>query len=495
MEAKRFGDAAKTKKVVDSSEHHLTNQKVRGNIYLAVGTGRCDITPSPGTPQGGWGAQTHQRGLGADMPLYATALVISSNGVSVAIVDVDSIGFDLEWTTRIINAIELLTSIPRAHVRLSSTHTHSGPNTFRLPIITEGLDMVLNYLESLPHRIAGAVWQAQQNQKPVRMGMAYGTCDISVNRRAKMPDGRIFVGRNWDGPVDHTVGVIRFDDLEQNPVATILHYACHPTVMAWQNKFVTPDYPGAARATVEDLLGGMCLFLQGAAGNIGPRRGFTGDLKVYRKLGKILGLEATKVATGIETLPRVERFVGTMESGTGIALYDDEPVEPPLPLLQVRTRILQLPVKKFRALEELEAEAEEYRKELKRLRIEGTEEEIRLATAYATQAGMKAEQARLFRDKSTVEWEIKCVRVGDVALLSIPGEPFIEINERVLSASPFKYTLFSGYSNGGFGYMPVSCAFDEGGYEVNASPFSPEAADLVVQEGINLLSELILEEH
>ena len=41
---------------------------------LQIGTGRSDITPAPGTPQGIWGAQTHERGVAADLPLYATAL-------------------------------------------------------------------------------------------------------------------------------------------------------------------------------------------------------------------------------------------------------------------------------------------------------------------------------------------------------------------------------------------------------------------------------------
>lgn len=136
-----------------------------------------------------------------------------------------------------------------------------------------------------------------------------------------MPDGRVFVGRNWEGPVDHAVRVVRFDDLEEKPVATILHYACHPTIMAWENNFYTPDYPGPAREVIEKELGGTCLFLQGAAGNIGPRRGFTGDLKVYRRLGTILGLEGAKVVTEIESLPRRELLVGTLESGAAIALY------------------------------------------------------------------------------------------------------------------------------------------------------------------------------
>ena len=99
--------------------------------HLLAGIGRSDITPAPGTPQGGWGAQTKQRSVGADLPLYATALVLEGSGEKVAIVDVDAIGFDAEWTGKILDAICELTRLPRERVRFSCTHTH--PN--RMPIL------------------------------------------------------------------------------------------------------------------------------------------------------------------------------------------------------------------------------------------------------------------------------------------------------------------------------------------------------------------------
>jgi neutral ceramidase len=82
------------------------------------------------------------------------------------------------------------------------------------------------------------------------------------------------------------------------------------------------------------------------------------------------------------------------------------------------------------------------------------------------------------------------IRIGPAALLSIPGEPYTELNKRILEGSPFKVTMFYGYSNGGFGYLPTREAYMDGGYEVDASPFSPDAADSVVQEGIKMLKEL-----
>ena len=75
------------------------------------------------------------------MPFYATALVLSDGAETVAILDVDAIGFDLPWTERILQAIIDLTGLPRERIRFSCTHTHSGPNTFRLATISEGRDM------------------------------------------------------------------------------------------------------------------------------------------------------------------------------------------------------------------------------------------------------------------------------------------------------------------------------------------------------------------
>ena len=96
------------------------------------------------------------------MPFYSTALVLSDGASTAAIVDVDAIGFDKEWTEKILAAIVDLTGLEREQIRLSCTHTHSGPNTFRLATISEGLDMALSYLDGLPRRIASAVWQAQR---------------------------------------------------------------------------------------------------------------------------------------------------------------------------------------------------------------------------------------------------------------------------------------------------------------------------------------------
>ena len=130
-------------------------------------------------------------------------------------------------------------------------------------------------------------------------------------------------------------------------------------------------------------------------------------------------------------------------------------------------------------------------RQLDHVRGEGNADEIRAITARLTQASARANMARLYHGQDSIDWQMQAIRIGDIALLSVEGEPFAEIGLRIAAASPFPHTLFSGYSNGGFGYIPTREAFAEGGYEVtNGSPFSPDAADVVVEEGLRMLNGL-----
>jgi hypothetical protein len=141
-------------------------------------------------------------------------------------------------------------------------------------------------------------------------------------------------------------------------------------------------------------------------------------------------------------------------------------------------------------VEELEIEATECSRQYEHVVKSGTEQEVRAARARLTQANMRLENARSYQGKTHLGWQLQGIRIGSVALLSIPGEPFTEVNQQIVSESPFADTLFSGYSNGGFGYLPIRSAFVEGGYEVQISPFSADAADIVVKEGLRMLKEL-----
>lgn len=459
---------------------------------LLAGVGRCDITPAPGTPQGGWGAQTHERGSSADMQMLVTVLALQQGDTKIVILDMDAIGFDQEWTQRIVTAVSSLTALAPENIRFSCTHTHSGANTFRLKNIAAGLDMAMSYLESLPHAAAGAAWQALQTLEPVFLASAMGESFINRNRRVQAPDGETIVGVNEDMPADHSFGVMRIDRKDGSTVATVLHYACHPTTIAWQSDQFTPDYPGVARQVIEKELGGVCIFLQGAAGDLGPRRGFTGDLDVYRKLGQELGLAAASVACGIATQPERYVFDRMIPSGANIALYRTE-LLPTAPPLAVRSVTLHLPIKPLPDVASLEKQLDVMRDHVTHLRAAGDMDAMRIQQAKATQLGWRLENARRYGHLKTTEWPMQVIRIGDTAFVSVAGEPFSSIGTRIRNASPADFTFVSGYSNGGFGYIPDREAYVSGGYEVEATPFSADAADIVVQQALEVITKMFEE--
>ena len=92
----------------------------------------------------------------------------------------------------------------------------------------------------------------------------------------------------------------------------------------------------------------------------------------------------------------------------------------------------------------------------------------------------------------------EAARVGDCAVVGTPGELFSEIGQAVRAASPFATTLFAGYCQGVLGYVATAEEHPYGGYEpavaqrgyAHPAPFAPEAAQLLVDTSLELLTLL-----
>jgi neutral ceramidase len=93
--------------------------------------------------------------------------------------------------------------------------------------------------------------------------------------------------------------------------------------------------------------------------------------------------------------------------------------------------------------------------------------------------------------RQPLEVEVQALRIGDMAIVAMPGEPFAEIGAAVKKSSPFPVTMFCGYSSGkGGGYMPVASEYTYGGYEVERTPYGTGAAQAVVDAASTLLEKL-----
>jgi hypothetical protein len=461
-----------------------------------AGVARADITPPVGIAQPNWGAQLHERAAGIDLELWATALALRSGDETVVIADIDVLYLYPELAEKVRAGIHRLTGLPLSNIRISYTHTHSGPatNTGRGGWTNEGMEMVGPYGESLVHLIAGACWEAINALEPARIASGVGHSEIAVNRRYHRPeDNVIVVGHNYEGKVDHDVTVLRIDALDGAPIAAVVGYACHPITVGPDNDLITPDYPGIVKRVVEAATGATTLFLQGAAGNIGPIRGCARNgIVEYKLLGQRLGLAAATAWSEIDPVPAEYVYVGTLESGAPLGIFVDEELPEPDRTLRVGVTTVQLPHREYETPERLEAAYEANVAKLQALRdANGDPEEIRRVTMESKRTSMRARLARDVSESPYREWELQAFTIGnDIALICSPGEPFIEIGLAIKDASPFESTFFSGYSNVGGAYLPWADAYPKGGYEIEVTPFAPEAAQVLTDAAIALLREM-----
>jgi hypothetical protein len=83
------------------------------------------------------------------------------------------------------------------------------------------------------------------------------------------------------------------------------------------------------------------------------------------------------------------------------------------------------------------------------------------------------------------------LRIGDLVMVSMPGEPFAEIGAAVKKASPFGVTMFCGYSSGvGGGYMPVESEYEHRGYEVEGTRYGKGAAAAVIRAATEMFQDV-----
>ena len=98
-----------------------------------------------------------------------------------------------------------------------------------------------------------------------------------------------------------------------------------------------------------------------------------------------------------------------------------------------------------------------------------------------------------------VECAVQVLRMGDVALVGVAGEAFVEIGLAVKARSPIPHTIFLGYTNGCLGYIPTAAAYEPGGYEVHRAhavyrlPYTiaPDSTDrIIARASLELLGTL-----
>ncbi|MGH2373298.1 MAG: hypothetical protein ACRDIC_07440 [bacterium] len=459
---------------------------------FSAGTGRVTITPPLTVPHAGWGAQTHVFAEGVETDLWATVLVVDDGDVRAGLVDVDLVILTPPEADAIRTAVaEVLEVAPEA-VRVSLTHNHAGPPPSNWDWADQGKEDLASYYASLPELAALAARAALADLRPARIGVGTGESRVAKNRRENAPDGRIATGVNPTGLIDPHVFVLRIDGDDGTPSAAIVGYTMHPTTMGPTNRQFSADWPGHLKRTVEQLTDATCIFVQGATGNVGPGpEGFTDDPRVIRKLGALVGCEAVRVYLDMHLPPVEFRHERIWESGAPLGKWAAVPLAESAPVVRAQAKTLNLPLQPQPPVADAEAALEQQRERLQDAIKRGAPPaEVEETTFRTKRANMALTRARTFGGRRDFPVELHLLQIGPAVLTAIPCEPFAEIALAIKSRSPFPHTWFGGYSGAWAGYLPVPEEYPRKGYEIDTTPYAPEAAGLVVEGTLAALHEL-----
>jgi len=474
---------------------------------LRAGVARVDITPPVPMDCVGF-IRMAAPAIGVASPLNATAIVLDdvSTDTRVAIVAFDLVGIGIEQGRRIRKAIGVQLNCPPENVMLNYSHTHAAPHPFddhpKLGgTISEITESNWNYIDSLLHRITSAAFQASQEMYPVRVSAGSGQAEgIAVNRRERLPDGRTVLGWNPEGKSDPEVAVVRVDRLDGSPLAVIVNFACHPVVLGPEYPYISSDFPGVVRQVVERTTGAMCLFLQGAAGNVLPLEGFCEQDGPEVAFGERVALEALAAFSRIRTTNTEIERLDHYGSVTPVILYRHRPVDPqPNQPLAGVTRTVRFPLKTLPTLEEVETELVMRRKNYDDAVAAGAAPSALNPLEYHVKWAETAVQKLVSGTAETyVDGVLQVVRIGDIAFTAVPGEVFNEIGLAVKDRSVAPFTVFCGYSNEYIAYFPTACEYPYGGYEPGYSHHNstrleqvgPECEEIIVSNLLEMTSEL-----
>lgn len=424
---------------------------------LKVGFSQLDITPPVGAIITGPGAPAS---VGMDDPLRVKAMVVESGGKKLAIVGIDLVKVRHDLADKAIAMATQQTGIAREAILICPSHNHSSP------LIPAQGEASANkaYIDTLPKAIADCIVQANKASQPARMSVGRSLVyEGHINRRViTKTDGLAL--NTWlkklddlkqvpqvlgsESVIDPELWLVRFDSLDGKMLGSLVNFTCHPCLHDRIGlKTFSADFPGIISEHLAQAFGpqGVCVFTQGASGNIQPPVTWTPD---WKERAGVFGKAA--VAAAQSALPVKERVVvGYARRDIDVPRCNAEAQRP-----ETIARLGWLPEK-----------------------FEG-----------AKRTAMKM--------PPTLNVPVSAVRIGPFALATNAGELFVEWGIQIKKRSPFPHTVLSELTNDWVGYEPTELAFQHEGYEMLAGTNFVALAGIqkLVDTAVELLEKLSKEE-
>ncbi len=447
---------------------------------LLAGAAVADITPPVGGLMDGYGGR-FEGSKGVHDPLMARVVVLDQGGTRVAIVSCDLLGMHRKITGRVRERAAALGIQPEGVV-VAATHDHAGPHGLR-----GGMFSSLNeeLAPALVEKISGAIAEAASVLRPATLSVRKAYLDtVSMNRRDP----------EW--PIDPILRLALLDG-EDGPIASILNFACHATVLSGANMMLSGEFPGAASRLLLEQTSAPCVYLNGACGNVNPVW-VKQDFDSVERVGQIIGGQALRMIGEMRTLGPGQRAHNIR--------WDEFP-EKPVPGRLVGPRLravrdeIEIPLRAFGADEEYAAQSRELEQKAAVLPDHSPERRDVMAQLSRVQTERWAAAWGRQRGETSQRTEVQAISLGEgLALLALPGEFFAETGETIRSSvaqgpSPehadVSDLFLACYANDYIGYLVPPEAFEQGGYEPGVTFCPPEAEAIIVDASTRILREVV----
>ncbi|MFK7894437.1 MAG: neutral/alkaline non-lysosomal ceramidase N-terminal domain-containing protein [Myxococcota bacterium] len=227
-----------------------------------------------------------RQATGYNDQIWARGTVVDGSDGRVAIVSVDLIGYFNAEVETIRSLIDPDAGID--YVVVSSTHQHEGPDTLGIwgpDATTSGIDF--GYLDFVNQSVADCINDAVDNMQPARVKYAKTDGEgLSLGLDPEddgfgVADSRVLVDDDLLAPetegriIDPRLSIMQITEHQEPfaPLATLVNFASHPEALGSDNTLITSDFPHYARERIEELGGGLAIWVSGAVGVLqGPLR-------------------------------------------------------------------------------------------------------------------------------------------------------------------------------------------------------------------------------
>jgi neutral ceramidase len=257
--------------------------------------------------------------------LQTKVVLLDDGATRIALVVIDMTALSTDVIDLVRGIVQSTAAVQADNIMVSASHTFSAPHVPGAQQAGRAREREL-MVTALSDAVRTSTNDALRGLRDARVGFGTGASSVNISRDLETREGWA-LGANEHGSSDKSVGVVRIDSAQGEPIAVLLNYAVQASTMneskgADGGRAITADLAGAATRHIEQQYAGnmVALFLVGAAGDQSPvyvANRYTIDRKLQpgradignagftlvELMGERLGAEAVRVSEAIRTAP------------------------------------------------------------------------------------------------------------------------------------------------------------------------------------------------